>query len=291
MAYDRRDSLATVGIELIDLNHRANFQVLSGVDVPVVLYEDHRSILVALWHARRKEIFEEPRTLITFDLHDDCKSPRPEARERALSFRDGAGDERDFFSFVEWDLSVLDDDWVTIAMDLNLVKDVVNIGAEHHSNLEGLQTEIADQAGTKHNVWRIPHLWDAMRGHGDLVDRARSGELKGLWDALYWQPTSLGVHHDGRFILDFDLDCFSMQGPHERRLAWPSDIMVNLFRSKEAHDKPSAEDVLRQIMEQSDFVTIARESPYCGGVAESDQILATLDEVLFGGRLLARGRV
>lgn len=274
-------------VAMSDLNSRANFQTFAIDGTPIVLYEDHRSLLFALWHAKRCGLLNVPHTLITFDLHDDARPPAAAARQRSLDFRDGKGDERDFFSFVEWDLSPLDDDWLTIAFDLNLVGDVVNIGAVHHDNLPNFETSICDELGEDHRVWRVSHLWDSLGPRGALGDHVRRAELEGLWGALCWNARSQTVHQDARVILDFDLDCFSMVGP-AGTIAWPADAMSNLFGRPIPPTFRTGAQVLEQFFAASSMVTIARESPFCGGTEESQAILHTLDEIVFQGRLLSR---
>ena len=271
-----------------ELARRSNFETLEIDGKVVVLYEDHRSLLFALWHAKRCGLLETPHTLVTFDLHDDAVVPSAQVRAQAQSFRDGGGNERDFMSFIEWELGSNDDDWMVAALELNLVGDVVNVGAEIAHNLPNFETPIVDAAGSRHRVWRIDHLWNALGHQGDLVDTSRRPEPASFWDALGWDPRERQFSDETRVLLDFDLDCFSIQGPR-RRIAWPEDSMLNLFRRpSNPPGHTTAADVLLELAARAPFITIARESRYCGGTEESQRILATLDVLLFDGGLLAR---
>ncbi|MEZ4453005.1 MAG: hypothetical protein R3B09_26330 [Nannocystaceae bacterium] len=272
-----------------ELNFRTNIQCFEMAQKPVVLYEDHRSILFALWHAKWvAELLTKPHTLVTFDLHDDLRTPSSDVRKKALNFRNG-GDEREFYSFVEWEVGALDDDWVIIAMDLGLVGDVINVGAgdEEGGNLADPFVSIPDisETETSHRVWKLDHLWNALAARGALRDIARRDTLEPLWKTIGWDPEKLIFENNVSIILDFDLDCFSIKGPDDCcRIAWPPEIMIDLFE-RESDCGLSSTQFIRRLRDESTIVTIAKESPYCGGTWQSEVILDTLSRILFDDRL------
>lgn len=271
------------------LSHRANFHTYSVDGKPVVLYEDHRSLVFVLWHAlHTAKVLTAPPMLVYFDQHDDAKAPSSAAMLAAQTLRKSST-EKDILSFVEWDLGVLDDDWLFGAMELGVVGDAVLVGCEDAGNLGRFDSTYVDHTGISHRIWHLDHLWDALENKGSLTDQCRRSELSPLWDALGWNPQGYFATEAVNLVLDFDLDCFAGRFAG-CTLPWPPDIFANSFarRSVELNGRISAQEFLLALRDQSPFVTIARESPFCGGTAHSQQILETLDQILWGGELFAR---
>ena len=57
------------------LSQRANIRQVSAGGKSVILYEDHRTVIDALYHARQHKVLSGPCTLACFDYHDDAKRP------------------------------------------------------------------------------------------------------------------------------------------------------------------------------------------------------------------------
>lgn len=281
---------------MIELKHRTNINVLQVSDKPVIIYEDHRVLTAVLWHAKHKakEPVGIPPLLVTFDRHDDAKVPTTSAMAQLKKFRTNPPNERDLFSFVEWELSVLDDDWLLAAMELGVVGDVINIGAEETPNLNGFETVYTDQQQTKHRIWQIPHIHSAL-GHQGALSDTHQEQFQPLWDALGWAPIpgprDLNEQSGAaKIVLDFDLDCFAgeLSG---HTLAWPFDLIHERMNKRSSIDRTrgwSAKTLLGELEPRILFRTIALESPYCGGFHHSTSILAALDEILWDGEILRR---
>jgi len=93
------------------------------------LYDDHRTLLNVLFEIRKNKLIDSVPDLIYFDQHDDAVVPRGLSISDRLVILDNSNvveiDSKEFWSYTEFDLSSLDDDWLTVAMDFNLVNDVV----------------------------------------------------------------------------------------------------------------------------------------------------------------------
>jgi hypothetical protein len=275
---------------VIDLGHRANILYYDILGKPLLVYEDHRTTTFVLWHAMHvAHKLEAPPLLLYFDRHDDAK--QPQSLDVIRQLRQEPGSKEKVHEFVEWGLSVLDDDWLIAAMELGLVGDAINIGADDTPNLPQFETIHTDHLGVEHRIWALPHLWHAFDYQQPLSDTAREAEFRGIWDALRWEP---GRHppfatHEGAppVVLDFDLD-FLAGHFAERIMAWPSDTIHAAFTRMSTYDRTegwSAARFLEAIEPRVAFRTVARESDHCGGTEESQSVLAALDAVLWYGEL------
>lgn len=90
----------------------------------VFVYEDHRYTLNALRHGRAQGIFNGPVNLVYFDYHDDAINPTSPAATRT-GYRQNMPSVRDFWQFVEWEVSSGDDDWLKTGMDVGLIQDAL----------------------------------------------------------------------------------------------------------------------------------------------------------------------
>jgi hypothetical protein len=264
----------------------------------VFVYEDHRTILNVLDHARRANAGIFPLNLVYLDYHSDARDPVSDAALR-LQYRQHVPNQEAFWTFVEWRTAHDDGDWLKTGMDLGLIQDAVLIGARLRSDLTGLATTYTDVAGVEHKIYDVCHIWCALQGNGWLVDAAQHANLKPVWDIMGWQNNAgkfsfikerAGLRH---FVLDFDLDYFTTDGPTGiGHLVWPPEQVHAAFRQNLPPDHfaeplPRPIDFLQFLTTYSRFITIARESPYCGGYRASAQIMETLDSLIFNGQLTA----
>ena len=100
--------------KLYELSYRTNINTYTFRDKHIILYDDHRTLLNILFEAKKLGEFTETPNLIYFDLHDDACELLPKSQ---LLARMGVNDlseatSKQFWSFVEFDLGVLDDDWL-----------------------------------------------------------------------------------------------------------------------------------------------------------------------------------
>jgi len=264
------------------LGGRANLQALSVGEKDLILYEDHRSLVFVLWHALNvvEPPLAEPPTLVYFDHHDDAKAPSAPVRAIFNNLR-SAGTDRGVMEAVEWDLSSLDDDWLIAAMELGVLKDAICVGADITPNLGQFHTQVTDHTGGVHNIFKIGHLWDALAHQGPLVDQAQAGQYQPLWTSLGWAPTEYPEPRtpgNPPLIVDFDLDYFSYHLLGQT-LTWPNGMfdkkLGSISQSTYARGL-RARTFFGWLLSEASFLTVARESPYCGGTLGSEQALQNL---------------
>lgn len=259
---------------------RANYNVYEINDEKsVVLYDDHRSILNVL-NEFRKNYDETNRShgyggtysvpnIFFFDRHDDARE-LPDAKKQSILSLD-KDNERDFWNFVEFDASSLDDDWVCLAMELNLVKNVVVFGNTENDNIKNMvpiplsEREFSTNPqqshryigkdGVEHVLFSFESAFDI-----DYVTEKSNVQIENI------------LNSEEIYILDFDLDCFS-----DGKVCWDEE-KIKLFC-----ESPKT----RELVDFAGLVTICREPKCCGGVGQSNKILEYLDKYLFKGRLQA----
>lgn len=282
-------------MEMVELGHRANLihQTLEidGASKSVIVYEDHRYLLNILDHARRcgKVPQGSGVTLVMFDGHDDARETCvPKKRLKAI--RRKWPSQKSFWSFVEWELSPNDDDWVIVGMELGLIENVVLIGAHVTHNIEAMTAtldhgEYIDASGGRHFVANMTHLWAGLGHQGWLVDTARSNVLEPIWRILGWNLRTFDPDSaPAPLVLDFCLDCFAYKGPTDRPARpWQPEDFFQPFETR--YGRRTARELLRTLASISPFIGICRESPYCGGFGGSDTILGYLDALLFDGKI------
>lgn len=94
---------------------------------------------------------------------------------------------KQFGAFVDYDQKPDDGGWLTTAMELNLIKDVVNIGNRYSDNIK----QIADgryfsEDGSSHNVFELSgDLGFELGCRGKLGDSCKDDEYRKLRD-FFW---------------------------------------------------------------------------------------------------------
>lgn len=277
--------------KLSDLSQRANILHKTIDDKSLLLYEDHRYLLNILYFARFNKTIKGPVNLLRFDYHDDCR-PNDIPLDRLQYFRNFDKPLSEFWSFTEFELSFLDDNWMTVGFDLGLISDVVLIGSESSGNIPG-NGILFDKFGNEHKINKVLHIWNGLEYQGWLSDIHRSEEFRPLWNILGWG------NHQGRFsfnsalcpaplVLDIDLDCFTLEyeGITE---PIPEHIFYNLMKRRPRHDLLAiwnTEQFLTQIIKHCEFITICMESNHCGGIRNAIRILQLLDDRIFDNNIM-----
>jgi hypothetical protein len=281
------------------LSSRLNLTVFEVFDVPVVVYEDHRTLLQVLFYIRKNRIFPTPINVVYLDRHSDCNDPKA-SLDSCSKMRDEECDLESSWSFVEWDCSVQDHDWLKTGMDCKLIADALSIGRESVSNLleTGTITNLTDRFGGNHNYAISPNIWHAL-SLGGVFFRSKDNKWKEWMSSLGWDTStgSLSGPPTQPFILDIDLDLIAHEfdGPPARPdrpndhkghiAAWPEHVIRGFLHRKPHGSQITACDWLRQMVARASCVTIARESAWCGGFTESQKILDILDADIFDGGL------
>lgn len=256
-----------------ELGQRANIRTYKLGDKDIVLYEDHRILLDILYEAHVSNLIKGVPNLIYFDYHDDaCLF---DTKQNRLPNIEQCGSET-FWSFVEFKLGVHDDNWLSAGMQLNLINDAVCVGVEENQNVCTLNNSFK---GQKQRLYDIGHLDSALSERGKLGDPIACGEAQRIKE-IFHHNIQEGEQQSEPFVLDFDLDCFSMKCVDET-FAWSYGI----FKKKYGNELVS--NYMQGLINKSSLITICRESHYCGGLGESAKILQYLDYHLFNNVLKA----
>ena len=268
-------SYSNTKLSLPNVLYRNNVETLSFDRKDIILFDDHRTtldILFEIYKSGQLEGFVP--NLVTFDYHEDCcDAGEQETLLQKIGVKDLAdATDRQFWNFVEFDLSGLDDDWISAAVSLNLVRDVVIIGSEANNNVENYQN--ADDS--EHKLFSISHLPSSVGNRGCLGDSYIS-------EPYYSQVRDTMQFHHGAFdndlvypfVLDFDLDCFSTEILGKQK-AWPEEIFYQEYVKNDI-----VYSFMKQLIYRSSLITISREPECCGGYKESFKILSYLNKYFF----------
>lgn len=247
----------------------------------IVIYDDHRWILNVLFYLNK---LGEHLDLIYFDAHDDAA---PCEKKSTLLKKIGVADlkdatEKQFGAFVDYDQRVDDGGWLTTAMELDLIGDALNIGNRHSDNIVGMNGSYSSEDGIAHSVFMMSENLEYEFGvRGQLGDTCREEECRKLRDFF-------GIEHFlGRYdsvvpakpyVLDFDLDFFTMSFEDEGTHGWTKKILFKHFPDYSMHNK-----FLWDLIRNAQVITICREPDYCGSLGDSNQILQMLDRYYFEG--------
>ena len=258
---------------------RNNVEIRSFNGKDIVLFDDHRTtldILFEIYKSGQLEGFAP--SLVTFDYHEDCCDA---GNQEKLLQKIGVSNladatDRQFWNFVEFDLSSSDDDWISAAISLNLVRNVVIIGSEANKHVQNWQ----NTDDSEHMLFSINHLPSSVGNRGCLGDNV-------ICESYYSQVRDTMQYHHGTFddvpvhpfVLDFDLDCFSTEIRGNQK-AWPEDIFYH-----EYVENDKVYSFMKQLIYRSSLITISREPGCCGGYEESFKILSYLNKYFFEGCL------
>lgn len=273
--------------DLSDLRQFTNFETYDFDGKTIVLYDDHRCLLTALFEASKLGLITSGTNLITFDRHDDAAPIREESWRLIDRFaKNGIASitSREFKDFVEYDISSRDDDWVKVAFELGLIKDFVNIGNVENTNISDLDNHsYISKDGVIHHAHSISLIKDELcPHHGALGDMCLYDQYRNVHEVFGYNliHTNKGFADNFKadYVLDFDLDCFTTEC-QSKVFAWPESIFASLYNNEEVGY------FMYRLISNSRFITICREPLYCGGIGESNKILSCLDRFFFNGCL------
>ncbi|MBU7569073.1 MAG: hypothetical protein KAF41_00325 [Flavobacterium sp.] len=269
--------------EISDLSKRSNINTKRTYNSEVVIYEDHRTILNVLYFLKTNGLADFPIDLFMFDDHDDFLNPSESALQRIAEFNDNAPTEREFWSFTEFDLKTLDDDWVKAGMELGLINNVFLFHSSQASY--SFSDSYATQNFGEKRVYNLGGVWDALTFHGCLDDFSNEAEYGQLWEDIGWVKNNgkFEFVRENNFIVDFDLDCFSTYIIN-KNYAIPEEILIKNFeeyRRSENHYYGTASMFVKKLIEESALTTVCFENNSCGGIRESHKIFETFDYLFF----------
>lgn len=274
---------------IYSLSYHTNIEVHHFHDKYIVLYDDHRCILNALFEAKKLKLFNMPPNIIFFDRHDDACNPdirKQELFEQWNVERIEDVSSKDFWSFVEFDLNVLDDDWLLAGMELGLISHAVVIGQYENANMRSKDHKYKSTDGVVHEMYNIPHLNHSIDSRGCLGDSIiKQPYYENIRDIFEYNQPPYGRYDKFSkeatkpFVLDFDLDCFTTDC-EGNTYAWPEAIFKEKY-----FDNNNVQYFMQRLIDRSSFITICREHECCGGLGESNKILGYLDKYFFEGWL------
>ena len=261
---------------------RANVLVRDFNNKLVVIYDDHRWLLNILFKLY-KENDGAIHNIVTFDAHDDAaECPKKSALLEQIGVAKlSDATERQFGAFVDFDASSDDGNWLSIACELDLIKNSCTIGNRNNYNIENLNNEHVSESGEKHYLFELSENLDEEIGcRGKLGDACKDKEYSGIrrfFDSgeKYYK----GIGSMEPFILDFDLDFFTISS-EKGIMAWTPKIWQQELGGYSINSQ-----FISTLMNKADIITICREPDYCGGIGESNKILEMLDQYMFHGQL------
>ncbi len=262
---------------ICQLEWHGNMNTFEFHDKYIILYDDHRYVLNVLYEAIRQNVFNGViPNVVFFDHHDDSLPTNIELKKYKIS-NILEMNRRDFWNLVEFDVREWDDDWVTVGMELGLIKDVLCIGQEKNKNIKLWDNNTyVDKCEICHKGYVIGHLIDELKPDGKLGKN--TNESKSIGDVLDYYDKGFLANKTKPFILDFDLDCFTTQENNEPK-AWTEE-KFNCFYCNQ-----DVKYFIFSLIDRASIVTICREPKCCGGIGESNKILGYLDKYFFDGKL------
>lgn len=248
----------------------------------IVLYDDHRWLLNVLFYLHKLGDYD----LIYFDAHDDAAEceKRSVLLEKIGVANLNDATEKQFGAFVDYDQRIDDGGWLTTAMELNLIGDAVNIGNRHSCNLSEMNGQYTSEDGIVHNVFELSENLEYELGcRGQLGDTCREvecRELRNLFGIEHFFRESGALCVTRPYVLDFDLDFFTMSFNDEATHGWTPKILHKHFPKQSMQDR-----MLRDLIRNAKLITICREPDCCGSLGDSNRILEMLDQYYFDGCL------
>jgi hypothetical protein len=258
-------------LEYLDIHQ--HWQVTSWGGTPVVVFDDERAVLTALWETRQLGRLGTAPVLVHLDAHHD-QWPMPPDAEAAWRDAVRAGDRRQVAMAVEFDVGCDDADWVRAAVAAGLVADVVTFYVTERPDPPPLPAARSVLLGKL----------SAELGPDGRLSGQDGAQIPG-WDGRA-RRFSTGP---GSYVLSIDLDAFTTDAGGGVPRPWPAgDVKAELL-AVQRHGSATvcARDVLRDLAAAAALVTIAREPAYCGGDLAAAGLLRVLDEAVFDGALQA----
>jgi len=253
------------GLRYLDVHQ--HWLVTCWHGTPVVIFDDERAVLTALWEARLLGWFQRRPLLIRLDAHHD-QWPLEPAAEQAWLTAIQRGSRREIAMSVEFDIGCDDADWVRAAAVAQLTGDVVTF----------YLTEKPDPAP-------LPGVSSVLLGRISAELDQAGGRLAAGSDLVIpgWDARTARFGGDFDYVLSIDLDAFSTTSGSP----WPAAELAAELTAGRPSGGARVCDVLSALAERAALVTIAREPAYCGGDLAAAGILRALDDGVFGGALTA----
>ena len=247
---------------LYKLKHRANINTFLTHGKTVIIYEDHRYILNILKYAMTNEIITKPINIISLDYHSD--SYRDDSILNKTNIEKIKKFElEEFWNFVEFRHSYQDDDWLVSGMEYGFINNAAMLFVR--DIFDGIEFNKQYQDIFQNNHCAI------------LIDEnSTSSEFVAFNKIL-----------SSSFILDIDLD-FASKKVEGKNVPLTNEEMDSFFLQKleiKPNSFKSLNEIFADLVKTAEFITICKESEFCGGYANSDRILKYLDKRYFNNSL------
>lgn len=245
------------------LRHRANINTFLTKSKTVVVYEDHRYILNILRYAFENKILEKPINVISFDYHSDSYDNPSLLTLENINKVKSLG-LKEFWNFIEFEHSIQDDDWLVSGMEYGLINDVALMFVKEIFSGIDFNKPYFDTEQNVHN----PILIDT---------KSNSMEINTFKKIM-----------ENKFILDIDLD-FASKVIEDKIYPYSNDELDVFFNQElmfSTNETLTVSELFKELIKKSSFITICKESEFCGGYSASNKVLEYLDEKYFDNELM-----
>jgi hypothetical protein len=272
----RSHGVTSAGLDYLNIHQ--HWQVTSWRGTPVVVFDDERAVLTALWETRHLGWMREVPMLIRLDAHHD-QWPLAAAQEAAWQEVIRRGDRREVYLSVEFDVGCDDADWVRAAAAARMISDVVTFYVTELPEpppLPGVRSLLLGRLGAE------------LDPGGRLARAGQQGGAPPGSDVPGWDASTCQFGADRRpYVLSIDLDAFSSDTEGGGPQPWTAAEFEQELLAPRHRERGTVRvaDVLRGLAVGASLVTIAREPWYCGGDLAAARLLNMLDEVVFCGGL------
>ena len=231
---------------LRDLAKQRKYTLYSAKDLPIISYEHHRFIIPVVWLAYKYNLMDIPFNIVYFDRHPDALEP-PAVKKKTDKYVMYKNFE-DVIKFVNDKMCVYNDDWVKFLMNAGMVKDALLIGGDTHLG-EIFDNDYVDRYSRVHKIKRVESLRALQKAQND--------------------PQIKDILNGPQLLLDIDLDYFTHKINNMIKPWQPKDFTVE-FKT----------NLMTKLIHKAKFITIARETLFCGGEQAQEKIWKNLQKVL-----------
>ncbi len=242
-------------------------------NIPMFVYDDHRTALIPIWKAMQDKIFLKPPLLVRFDAHNDFQETKDNWDEEETNNLDDV-------LVLANNLRSDDGGWVKAVVELGLVSNVITFFLEEILN-DKIE-EYDDHKYNQHTLLWFKRISDELNvKDGLLCDSTfvnSSKKTKGLWEKLNWDPTTgWGEQQEIWLDLDFDFAIHKLKDGFSpmpwREIDFEDEFDDSTYRCC------NSLNLLRYTILKSKLITFATEPKFCYGIDNVAHIGFFLQEI------------